>query len=112
MCAIREVRPLELLREGLELMVVQVLEETGYDLSSHFPQKPGHEEWEGAERKPYYVELVIKEQKIRLYFIPGVHEDTYFETRTRKEISVSCVRGREEAELTVACASRRLTGSS
>lgn len=44
-------------------------------------------EEEGAERIPYYVELVIKEQKIRLYFIPGVEEDTYFETRTRKEIS-------------------------
>jgi len=37
---------------------------------------------------PYYVELVIREQKIRLYFIPGVSERTRFETRTRKEISV------------------------
>lgn len=51
---------------------------------------PGHVEDEGAERIPYYVELVIKEQKIRLYFVPGVKEDTIFETRTRKEISVSC----------------------
>ena len=69
----------------------QVLEETGYDLSASFPsaQLDSHwEEEEGAERIPYYVELVIKEQKIRLYFIPGVEEDTYFETRTRKEISV------------------------
>jgi len=51
--------------------------------------QPGYVEDEGAERIPYYVELVIKEQKIRLYFVPGVKEDTVFETRTRKEISVS-----------------------
>lgn len=69
----------------------QVLEETGYDLEDQFPAAqlfPGYEEREGATRTPYYVELIIKEQKIRLYFIPGVSEDSYFETRTRKEISV------------------------
>ncbi|SCZ97966.1 BZ3500_MvSof-1268-A1-R1_Chr3-3g06489 [Microbotryum saponariae] len=68
----------------------QVLEETGYDLSSAFPPEQlqtNYVEQEPAERVPYYVELVIKEQKIRLYLIPGIHEDTYFETRTRKEIS-------------------------
>ncbi|ORY82954.1 hypothetical protein BCR35DRAFT_303610 [Leucosporidium creatinivorum] len=75
--------------EGL-CAIREVLEETGYDLSSSFPLSQLQHGWveeEGAERIPYYVELVIKEQKIRLYFIPGVEEDTYFETRTRKEIS-------------------------
>lgn len=70
----------------------QVLEETGFDLTGFFPRDQlayGNVEEENAERRPYYVELVIKEQKIRLYFIAGIHEDTYFETRTRKEISVS-----------------------
>ncbi|GAA6061514.1 hypothetical protein JCM10212_004504 [Sporobolomyces blumeae] len=70
--------------------VREVLEETGFDLSDYFHPlqfEHGYVEDEGAERIPYYVELVIKEQKIRLYFIPGVKETTKFETRTRKEIS-------------------------
>ncbi|GAA6006827.1 hypothetical protein JCM11491_003196 [Sporobolomyces phaffii] len=70
--------------------VREVLEETGFDMTEYFHPsqfEPGHIEDEGSERVPYYVELVIKEQKIRLYFIPGVQEDTVFETRTRKEIS-------------------------
>ncbi|GAA5841031.1 hypothetical protein JCM3766R1_006642 [Sporobolomyces carnicolor] len=70
--------------------VREVLEETGFDMANYFHPsqfQPGHVEDEGSERIPYYVELVIKEQKIRLYFIPGVREDTVFETRTRKEIS-------------------------
>ncbi|GAA5993850.1 hypothetical protein JCM5350_004395 [Sporobolomyces pararoseus] len=70
--------------------VREVLEETGFDMTDYFHPsqfQPGHVEDEGSERIPYYVELVIKEQKIRLYFIPGVREDTVFETRTRKEIS-------------------------
>lgn len=71
---------------------LQVLEETGYDLSDSFPPEQLQPDWveeEGSPRNPYYVELVIKEQKIRLYLIPNIHEDTYFQTRTRKEISVS-----------------------
>ena len=69
----------------------QVLEETGYDLVDEFPPEQlqaGWTEREGTQRHPYYVELVIKEQKVRLYFIPGISEDAHFETRTRKEISV------------------------
>lgn len=31
----------------------------------------------------------MKEQRIRLYIVPNVSEDTLFETKTRKEISVS-----------------------
>ncbi|KPV73169.1 uncharacterized protein RHOBADRAFT_38795, partial [Rhodotorula graminis WP1] len=70
--------------------VREVLEETGYDLTASFPPAqlhPSYVEREGHERVPYYVELVIREQKIRLYFVPGVSERTRFETRTRKEIS-------------------------
>lgn len=69
----------------------QVLEETGFDLTPYFPPAqlhPSYVEPEGSERVPYYVELVIREQKIRLYFVPGIKELTRFETRTRKEISV------------------------
>ena len=54
---------------------VQVLEETGYDLSKQI--KPDD-----------CVEMSIKEQKIALYIVPGVPEDFPFQTRTRKEISV------------------------
>lgn len=71
----------------------QVLEETGFDLTPYFPPAqlhPSYVEPEGSERVPYYVELVIREQKIRLYFVPGIKESTRFETRTRKEISVRC----------------------
>ncbi|GAA5870946.1 hypothetical protein JCM8547_000038 [Rhodosporidiobolus lusitaniae] len=77
--------------------VREVLEETGFDLTPFFPAsqlypspsalRPSAEEEASMERNPYYVELVIREQKIRLYFVPGVREGTRFETRTRKEIS-------------------------
>ncbi|GAA5982507.1 hypothetical protein JCM10908_006677 [Rhodotorula pacifica] len=70
--------------------VREVLEETGFDLTPYFPPAqlhPSYIEPEGSERVPYYVELVIREQKIRLYFVPGIKESTRFETRTRKEIS-------------------------
>ncbi|GAA5905924.1 hypothetical protein JCM6882_009071 [Rhodosporidiobolus microsporus] len=71
--------------------VREVLEETGCDLTPYFPPHQLHPSYqgeeEGVERVPYYVELVIREQKIRLYFVPNVPEGTRFETRTRKEIS-------------------------
>ncbi|KAK4046033.1 mRNA-decapping enzyme subunit 2 [Microbotryomycetes sp. JL201] len=69
--------------------VREVYEETGYDASWAFPVEqlqPGYVDREGR-RDPHYVEVVIREQKLRLYFIPNVPEDTVFETRTRKEIS-------------------------
>lgn len=70
---------------------MQVFEETGYNTQHAFPEeqlRAGYVEPEGAERNPYYIEVVIKEQKIRLYFIHDIPEDTYFATQTRKEISV------------------------
>lgn len=51
-------------------------EETGFDISSRITDED-------------YVELTKNDQRIRLYIIKGVPEDTVFETQTRKEISVS-----------------------
>jgi len=50
------------------------MEETGYDISEFV--KEGD-----------YIELLIKEQRIRLYIVTGIPEDTHFEPQTRKEIS-------------------------
>jgi mRNA-decapping enzyme subunit 2 len=33
--------------------------------------------------------MEIKEQQISLFIVPGIPEDFHFETKTRKEISVS-----------------------
>ena len=54
----------------------EVLEETGYDCSSLLP-----------EDSKDYLDLTMREQRIRLYIVPGVKESTKFETLTRKEIS-------------------------
>lgn len=53
---------------------------------------------------------MMKEQKIRLYVVPGVHEDTLFETKTRKEISVSVQQGRaDRADRADNCRSRLMS---
>ncbi|CAG8441058.1 7678_t:CDS:10 [Ambispora gerdemannii] len=52
----------------------EVLEETGYDISPLIKEKD-------------YVEITIREQRIRLYIVVGVPQDTDFCPRTRKEIS-------------------------
>ncbi|EPB82558.1 hypothetical protein HMPREF1544_10720 [Mucor circinelloides 1006PhL] len=52
----------------------EVLEETGYDVGPLL-------------KKPDFIELTMREQRIRLYIIQGVPEDTQFIPRTRKEIS-------------------------
>ncbi|KAG0748246.1 hypothetical protein G6F57_007094 [Rhizopus arrhizus] len=52
----------------------EVLEETGYDIGPLL-------------KKTDYIELTMREQRIRLYIIQGVPEDTQFIPRTRKEIS-------------------------
>ncbi|CAG8615563.1 12701_t:CDS:2, partial [Ambispora leptoticha] len=52
----------------------EVLEETGYDISPLIKEKD-------------YVEITIREQRIRLYIVVGVPRDTEFCPRTRKEIS-------------------------
>ncbi|KAF9328565.1 mRNA-decapping enzyme subunit 2 [Podila minutissima] len=52
----------------------EVWEETGFDISSRITNED-------------YVELTKNDQRIRLYIVKGVPEDTVFETQTRKEIS-------------------------
>jgi len=59
----------------------EVYEETGFDCTELL-----------KENSNDYMDLTMKDQKIRLYVVKGVDENTVFETRTRKEISVS---GRE-----------------
>ncbi|CAI2167837.1 9478_t:CDS:2 [Funneliformis geosporum] len=51
----------------------EVLEETGYDISPLIKEQD-------------YVELTIREQRIRLYIVVGVPEETEFCPKTRKEI--------------------------
>ncbi|CAD6966766.1 unnamed protein product [Tilletia controversa] len=56
--------------------VREVYEETGFDCGDLLP----------SDSKDF-LELTMREQKIRLYVVPGVSENTHFETLTRKEIS-------------------------
>ncbi|KAK0558707.1 mRNA-decapping enzyme subunit 2 [Tilletia horrida] len=56
--------------------VREVYEETGFDCNDILPSDSTD-----------FLELTMREQKIRLYIVPGVSEDTHFETLTRKEIS-------------------------
>ncbi|CEH18173.1 dcp2-domain-containing protein [Ceraceosorus bombacis] len=56
--------------------VREMLEETGFNCDELLPSN-------SAE----YMELTMREQRIRLYIVPGIEEDTRFETLTRKEIS-------------------------
>lgn len=54
---------------------MQVLEETGFDVS-------------GLLNKDDYNEMIFGQQRVRLYIVPGVKEDTFFAPLTKKEISV------------------------
>lgn len=54
----------------------KVEEETGYNLAGRIDPED-------------VIELSIREQKISLYIVPGVPENYPFQTKTRKEISVS-----------------------
>lgn len=76
-CAIREVS-LEYEAPEILLTILQVLEETGYNSA-------------GKLKPEDVIELSIKEQRISLFIVPGVEEDFPFETKTRKEISVSSI---------------------
>lgn len=57
------------------MIVVQVLEETGFDIKNRIC-------------KDMYIEQKITDQLVRLYIIPGVSKDTKFNPKTRKEIRV------------------------
>lgn len=56
---------------------MQVLEETGFDVSNFL-------------NKDDYIEEIFGQQRVRLYVIAGVKDDTAFAPLTKKEISV-CV---------------------
>jgi mRNA-decapping enzyme subunit 2 len=55
----------------------EVLEETDFDITKFINELDN-------------IELTLREQKVKLFIIPGVPEDTYFHPRTRKEISKIC----------------------
>lgn len=54
---------------------VQVQEETGFDVSKLL-------------NKDEYIEKIFGQQRVRLYIISGVRDDTAFAPQTKKEISV------------------------
>lgn len=60
--------------------VREVYEETGFDCGPLLPHDSND-----------FMELTMREQKIKLYIVPSVDESTHFETLTRKEISVRAV---------------------
>lgn len=53
----------------------QVLEETGFDVSKLLKQED-------------YIEFIFRQQRVRLYIVAGVSDDTAFAPLTKKEISV------------------------
>lgn len=55
--------------------VREVLEETGFDLSLWIKEQD-------------YLERVIRGQRVKLFVVTGIPEDTKFLPQTRKEISV------------------------
>ena len=63
----------------LDCAVREVYEETGYDIKAAGLV--------GNEKETKYIEVTMREQHMRLYVFRGVPMDTYFEPRTRKEIS-------------------------
>jgi mRNA-decapping enzyme subunit 2 len=77
-CAAREVCHTSYF-QGIVVISVQVAEETGYNLNGKIDPES-------------VIEMEIKEQQISLFVVPGVSEDFPFETKTRKEISVSDLR--------------------
>lgn len=76
----------------LHCAVREVMEETGFDVTSHLvsnkklPKRLIPMDLEYDE-EVIYIEKKIREQKLRMYFAINVPEDTQFQTRTRKEIS-------------------------
>ncbi len=63
----------------LDCAIREVYEETGFDIKE--ARLVGNEE--GMK----YIDVTMREQHMRLYVFRGVPTDTYFEPRTRKEIS-------------------------
>jgi len=64
----------------LDCAIREVYEETGYDVrqAGLVPEN---------EEDVKYIDITMREQHMRLFVFRGVAEDTYFEPKTRKEIS-------------------------
>ena len=67
--------------KDLDCAIREVYEETGFDIKEAGLVRD--------ESDMKYIEVSMREQHMRLYVFRGVPMDTYFEPRTRKEISVS-----------------------
>lgn len=65
--------------DDLICAIREVYEETGYDLDSAGLVP--------VDRQVKHIEVNMREQQMRLYVFRNVPMDTYFEPRTRKEIS-------------------------
>ncbi len=65
--------------DDLDCAVREVYEETGFDIRAAGLVKSAND--------MKYIEVTMREQHMRLYVFRGVPMDTYFEPRTRKEIS-------------------------
>ncbi|KAI9759013.1 MAG: ccr4 associated factor [Chaenotheca gracillima] len=65
--------------KDLDCAVREVDEETGFDAKEAGLTKD--------ESEMKYIEVTMRDQNIRLYVFRGVSKDTYFEPKTRKEIS-------------------------
>ncbi|GER25374.1 decapping 2 [Striga asiatica] len=68
-CAIREVGG-----QTYGLLRSSVLEETGFDVSNLLSKED-------------HIEMIFGQQRVRLYIIAGVNDETYFAPQTKKEIS-------------------------
>ena len=66
--------------KDLDCAIREVYEETGYDIrqAGLVPD----------ESQAKFIEVTMRDQNMRLYVFRGVPMDTYFEPKTRKEISV------------------------
>ncbi|XP_042014820.1 mRNA-decapping enzyme subunit 2-like [Salvia splendens] len=60
--------------EDHKCAIREVLEETGFDVSELLNEDE-------------YIEMIFGQQRVRLYIVSGVKEDTYFAPQTKKEIS-------------------------
>ncbi|XP_073130691.1 mRNA-decapping enzyme subunit 2 [Henckelia pumila] len=60
--------------EDYNCAIREVLEETGFDVSKLL-------------NKDEYIEMIFGQQRVRLYLVPGVKDDTSFAPLTKKEIS-------------------------
>ncbi|MCJ1258433.1 mRNA-decapping enzyme subunit 2 [Lignoscripta atroalba] len=65
--------------KDLDCAIREVYEETGFDIQAAGLVK--------QDEDMRFVEITMREQHMRLYIFRGVPMDTYFEPRTRKEIS-------------------------